>query len=80
MAEGRTGHPGLKFLWFIIFIDGRESLFGLIVRYVEEFEGIFDIVNPLAKKDKAIIVASFAKEILSLLKNWGGSLGLFKLL
>jgi hypothetical protein len=52
MAEARTGHPGLKFLWLIIFIDGRQGLFGFIIGRIEKLEGIFDIVNTLAQKTR----------------------------
>jgi hypothetical protein len=69
MAEACTSHPGLKFLWLIIFVDGRPGLFGLIICRIEKLEGIFDIVNPLSQKDKAVIMAGFVEEVLGLLKD-----------
>jgi hypothetical protein len=78
VAEGRAGYSGLKFLWFIVFVDSRQGLFGLIVRRIEKLEGIFDIVNTLAQKDKAVIVPSFVEEVLSLLKSGGGTVYFLK--
>ena len=62
VAEGRAGYSGLKFLWFIIFVNGGQGLFGLIVRRIEKFENIFNIVNTLAQKDKAVIVPNATME------------------
>jgi hypothetical protein len=78
MAEGRAGYSGLKLLGLIIFVDGCQSLFGLIIRCVEKLEGIFNIVNTLAQKDKAVIVLSFVEEILSLLKSGCSTICFFK--
>ena len=38
VAEGRAGHSGLKFLWFIILVDGHQSLFGLIIRRIRSLK------------------------------------------
>ena len=78
VAEGRAGYSGLKFLWFIIFVNGRQSLLALIVRRVEKFKGIFDIVNTLAQEDKTKIMSSLVEEVLCLLKSWCGIICFFK--
>jgi hypothetical protein len=78
MAEGCAGYSGLKFLGFIIFIDGCQSLVGLVIRCIEKFEGIFNIVNALAQEDKAVIVPSFVEEGLSLPKSGCGTICFFK--
>ena len=57
MAKGGTDHPSLKLPGLMTFINDGESQLRLIVRRIEEFEGIFDIMNALAQKDKAVIVA-----------------------
>src|SRR4030042_2255910 len=79
MAEGRTGHLSLKFLGFITLINSCQGLFSFIVHYIKEFEGIFNIVNTLPKKNKAIIVARFVEEILSLFEICRASSALFYL-
>jgi hypothetical protein len=59
MAKGCAGHPGLKFSGGITFLNGGQGLLSLTIRRIEKFEGVFDIMNALAKKDEAVIVASF---------------------
>ena len=80
MAEGRTGHLGLKFLGLITFINDCQGLFSLIIGCIEKFEGIFDIVNALAQKNKAVIVAGFIEKVLGLLKICRASFGLFRII
>jgi hypothetical protein len=80
VAEGRAGYSGLKFLCSIIFVDSSQGLFGLIVRRIEKFEGIFDIVNSHAQKDKAVIVPGFIEEVLSLFKSGRARISLSKLI
>jgi hypothetical protein len=67
MAEAGAGHASLKFPGFMASINDSESLLRLIVRNIEKFKGILNIVNPLAKKDEAVIVASLVEQILCLL-------------
>jgi hypothetical protein len=80
VAQGRTGHLGLKFLGFITLINGCKSLLSLIIGCVEKFEGILDIVNTLPEKDKAIIVSGFTKEVLCLFKICRASSDLLNLI
>jgi hypothetical protein len=68
MAEGGTGHPGLKFSGGITFINDGQSLISLTIRRIKKFEGVFDIMNALAQKHIAIIVASFIEKILCLFR------------
>ena len=51
----------------------------LIARCVEELEGIFDIMNPLAQKDEAIIMPGFVEKVLGPFESGRVSIGLFKL-
>ena len=50
MAEGGAGDVRLKLLGLIAFVDDCLGLFGLVVRHVEEFDGVLDIVNSLAER------------------------------
>jgi hypothetical protein len=68
MAKGCAGHLSLKLLGLISFINFCYGLLCLIAGGIEKFEGIFDIVNALAQKDKAVIMAGFVEEVLTLFK------------
>lgn len=68
MAEGRAGHLCLKFFRFIIPVEGCQHLFGPIVGYIEELEGILNIMGALPQVNEVVIVARFIQEILSLFK------------
>jgi hypothetical protein len=78
MAKGGTGYPGLKFPRRITFIDDGKGLFSLTICRIEEFEGIFNIVNALAQKHIAVIVAGFIEKILCLFKIPGVPPALFR--
>ncbi len=58
MAEGGAGHASLKFPGFMTSINDGQGLLRLIVGRIKKLNGIFNIVNPLAKKDKTVVVAS----------------------
>jgi hypothetical protein len=77
MAKGCTGHPGLKFSGGMTFINNGQGLLRLIVRRIDQFKGILNIVNPLAKKDKAVVVASLIEQILGFLETGRASVGFF---
>jgi hypothetical protein len=64
MAKGSASHLSLKLLGPIILIDDGQSLFCIIIGCIEEFEGIFYIVNPLPQKDKVVVVTGFIEQVL----------------
>jgi hypothetical protein len=68
MAKGGAGHLSLKLPGLIILIDDGQSLFCIIIGCIEEFEGIFYIVNPLPQKDKVVIVTGFIEQVLPFFK------------
>jgi hypothetical protein len=80
MAETRAGHLGLKLSGLVPSIEDRQGLFGLVVGAIEEFEGIFDIVNTLAQKNKVEIMAGLIEKILGLLKSLRPPLAFAKLI
>ncbi len=59
---------GLKLHGLVTLVDFCESPFRSIVCRIEEFKRILNIMNALAKENKAVIVTSFIEEVLSLLK------------
>jgi hypothetical protein len=50
MAEGCAGDFRLDLVGFIIFVDGCQSLFGLIVGHVKKLDRVLNIVDPSAEK------------------------------
>jgi hypothetical protein len=78
MAESRAGHPGFILPDLVTLIDCCENLFGLIIRCIEELDGIFNIMNSLAEEYKTVIVACLIEEVLSFSEVSGVSPGLFK--
>jgi hypothetical protein len=66
MAKCGAGHPGLNFPRSIALVKHGEGLFCLIICRIEKLKGILDIMDPLAKKNKAIVVTSFVKQVPSL--------------
>jgi hypothetical protein len=68
MTKGGTGHPGLKFFRSIGLIQNSRRLLCPVIRRIEEFKGIFNIVNTLPQQNNAVVMACFVEEILSLLK------------
>jgi hypothetical protein len=68
VTKGGTGHPGLKLSRFIGLVQNSSRLFRFTIGRIKEFEGIFNIVNTLPQKNKAVVMARFVEEILSLLK------------
>jgi glycosyltransferase involved in cell wall biosynthesis len=80
MAESCASHLGFKLPRLVPFIDYRQGLFGLIVGRIEEFKGIFDIVDALAQQDKTVIVACLIEEVLSFFELPRPSPALFKII
>jgi len=64
MAEGRTGHLRMKLLGLIGLIKDRHGLFRFITCHIKEFDGVLDVVDPLAQKNKAVIVPGLVEEML----------------
>ncbi len=79
MTEASTTHPGLKLLRLVISINRTQRLLRFVAGRVQEFERIFDIMNPLAQENEAIIVPGFVEKVLGLSKRSRASIGLFEL-
>jgi hypothetical protein len=68
VAKARTRHASPRFLGLMTGIDDRLGLLRLIIGNIQQFEGIFDIVNALAQKHKTVIMSCFVDEVLGFLK------------
>lgn len=71
MAEGRTGQISLELPGLVTSVDCRQSLFGLIISRIEEFEGIFNIMSAFTQQDEAVIMACLIEKVLGFFKLLG---------
>src|SRR4030042_4692659 len=68
MAEGGAGHLCSEFLWTIIPVEAGHGLLRLMVRRIEEFNRILNIVGAPSEGDEVLIVTSLIQEVLGLFK------------
>ena len=80
MAEGGAGHLCLKLLRLVILIDHRHGLLGFIPGHIEKLDGILDIVNTSAKKNKAVIVPGLVDQVLRPSVSGAPSCGLLEII